>query len=139
MFENHEVFGGSYRQNWQKNRRNWQIKTPKLSLLYRCVAASLSIPKGCFCASQFYYKCTSVNRKDLINTASGGGGNYQRVRTRPKPPIFLFLILTCEESNPRFSTMPSSNLKSSLEFNEPFGGYCRRILKRKKKTPKFLF
>ena len=106
-------------------------KPPKLSLLYRCVVASLSIPKGCFCASQFYYKCTSVNRKDLINTASGGGGNYRRVRTRPKPPIFLFLILTCEESNPRFSTMPSSNLKSFLEFNEPFGGYCRRILKTK--------
>ena len=96
IFENHEVFGGSYRRNWQKNRRNWQKKTPKLSLLYRCVVASLSIPKGCFCESQFYYKCTSVNRKDLINTASGGGGNYRRVRTCPKPPIFLSLILACE-------------------------------------------
>ena len=124
MFENYEVFGGSYRRNWQK-------KPPKLSFLYRCVAASLSIPQGCFCASQFYFKCTSVNRKDLINTPSGGGGNDQQVRTRPKPPIFIFLTLACEESNPMFSTMPSSNLKSFLEYNEPFSGYCSRKLKTK--------
>ena len=70
-------------------------------------------------------------RKDLINTPPGGGGNDRRVRTRPKSPTSIFLILACEESNPMFLTMPSSNLKSFLEYNEPFDGYCRRKLKTK--------
>ena len=75
--------------------------------------------------------------EDLINAPSGGGGSDRRVRAIQNRRFFMFLFLACEVSNPMYSTLLSSNLKSFLVYNEPVGGYYQ--LKTKKQTIIFFF
>ena len=99
-------------------------KPPKSSLPFRLVLWLLyPSPKATFAhlssiisVLQWTEKIWSIHYQAAA-IMIGGGDNDRRLGTHPKPPIFMFFILACDGSNPRFSYMPSSNFESFLEYN----------------------
>ena len=79
MFENYEVFGGSYRRNWQKNRRNYHFYTDVLWLLYPSPEAAFAHLSSILSVLQWTEKIWSI-RHQAAAVMIGGWGPVQNRR-----------------------------------------------------------